>query len=265
MDLEFKKALELSYGIFKPWSDIYQWEKKRFLRSLELLARFGGDFRGKKIVDLGSGIGITLKALNLLGAGAVGVDKLVFSSEPSSIYSVKDFEKLEKIWKENDLKVFKADLAFDKLPFGDESLDAAICDSAIEHLPVAPKHLFSEVGRILKPDGIFLVTTPNIASFWKRMRFLLLGRSPNWDLKDYFENWNNFRGHSREFTKKELSDMLAWSDFEILLAETRNVFRNEERLFSKSPQKAVSQIFEFLSLPFPNMRDTVYIVVTPRK
>src|SRR3972149_2693222 len=132
MDLEFKKALELSYGIFKPWSDIYQWEKKRFLYSLGLLARFGGDFRGKKI------------------------------------------------WEENDIKVFKADLAFDKLPFGDESLDAAICDSAIEHLPVAPKHLFSEVGRILKPDGIFLVTTPNIASFWKRMRFLLLGSSPNW-------------------------------------------------------------------------------------
>ena len=114
-------------------------------------------------------------------------------------------------------------------------------------------------------DGIFLVPTPNIASLWKRMRFLLLGRSPNWDLKDYFENWNNFKGHSREFTKKELSDMLAWSDFEILLAETRNVFRNEERLFSKSPQKAVSQIFEFFSPPFPNMRDTVYIVATPKK
>ncbi len=262
---ELEEALKGAYRVFGQWADIYQWEKKRFLHSLELLARFGGDFHGKKIVDLGSGIGITLKALNLLGAGAVGVDKLVFSSEPSSIYSVKDFEKLEKIWQENGLKVFKADLAFDKLPFGDESFDAAICDAAIEHLPVAPRHLFSEVGRILKPDGIFLVTTPNISSFWKRMRFLLLGRSPNWDLKDYFENWNNFRGHSREFTKKELSDMLAWSDFEILLAETRNVFRNKERLLSRNSQKAVSQIFEFLSLPFPNMRDTVYIVATPRK
>ncbi|MBI4059670.1 class I SAM-dependent methyltransferase [Candidatus Giovannonibacteria bacterium] len=262
-NFRIEDALPRAYRTLTPWSDIYTFDFRRFLNSLKILEREAGPLAGKKVLDLGSGIGLMIKTLNLLGAEAMGVDKLVFSSEPASIYSVKNFEKLETLWRENGIKVFKSDLAFENLPFGDESFDVAICDATIEHLPVAPKHLFSEARRILRKDGLFLVTTPNIASLWKRIRFLLLGRSPNWDLKDYFENWNNFRGHSREFTKKELREMLEWSGFKIISLETKNVFRNEKRFFSKNPQKVMSQVFEFLSAPFPGARDTIYALAKP--
>lgn len=204
-----------------------------------------------------------LKTLGLCGSDTFGVDKFIFASERANIYSVKDFDKLQKIWEAEHIRVLKNDIMLEALPFPDRTFDIVISDATIEHLVQSPRHLFEEARRVLKPGGYFLVTTPNLATLWKRVRFLLLGRSPHWDLADYFDNSSNFRGHRREFTSPELKKMLEWSGFEVILIQTRNVFLNERRLFSLSHQKMVTQIFEFLSLPFTNARDTIYALATP--
>jgi ubiquinone/menaquinone biosynthesis C-methylase UbiE len=63
-----------------------------------------------------------------------------------------------------------ADLA-GQLPWDDRSFDALLCIEGIEHF----ENRFSflrEAHRILRPNGILLVTTPNIVSLRSRVRFM---------------------------------------------------------------------------------------------
>jgi SAM-dependent methyltransferase len=46
------------------------------------------------------------------------------------------------------------------IPYEDASFDVVIADNVLEHL-AAPEAVFSEVARVLKPGGRFLVKTPN--------------------------------------------------------------------------------------------------------
>lgn len=62
--------------------------------------------------------------------------------------------------------VSKIDLQ-QKFPIEDASIDIAICCETIEHLP-NQYFLFQEVSRIIKPGGIFILTTPNSSSLRSR-------------------------------------------------------------------------------------------------
>lgn len=54
-----------------------------------------------------------------------------------------------------------------KFPIEDASVDLALCCETIEHLP-NQYFLFQEVARIIKPGGIFILTTPNSSSLRSR-------------------------------------------------------------------------------------------------
>ena len=45
------------------------------------------------------------------------------------------------------------------MPFADESFDTVLCTQVAEHVP-EPGRLFSECARVLRPDGILILTTP---------------------------------------------------------------------------------------------------------
>jgi len=51
-----------------------------------------------------------------------------------------------------------------KLPFADNSIDAVICESVLEHVK-DPLAIVSEIKRVLKPGGLVYVTAPFIAGF----------------------------------------------------------------------------------------------------
>jgi SAM-dependent methyltransferase len=94
------------------------------------------------------------------------------------------------------------------LPFRDEALAGVLMGDLIEHL-YDPRRLLRECHRVLRPAGVLVVTTPNLASLQDRMRFLL-GHSPRQvdPLHPYL--WL----HIRPFTASLLARLLRSAAFE---------------------------------------------------
>lgn len=67
-----------------------------------------------------------------------------------------------------------ADLDKDPLPYGDGSFDLVTCTEVIEHIENY-RRLFREVFRVLRPGGVFVVSTPNVLNLRSRLRFFFFG------------------------------------------------------------------------------------------
>ncbi len=81
----------------------------------------------------------------------------------------KTHEKKENREKLN-LKIFKIDVERQMLPISDSSADVVLMLEVLEHFSIDPLFAFSEINRILKPDGFLILSTPNAlnANFlWK--------------------------------------------------------------------------------------------------
>lgn len=187
-------------------------------RRLEMTARFVDDvadgWGGKRVLELGSSFGLNLVTAKRLGAAsAVGVDYFVFPDVQENDFTVSQgqFAAVEASWKREGVETIRHDLA-NPLPFADGSFDLVISNAVIEHLHGIHRQVFQEAYRVLAPDGRFVFTTPNVASLLKRIRFAV-GRSPLWDINDYFDQGTNFTGHVREFTPEECDAMLTRAGF----------------------------------------------------
>lgn len=103
-----------------------------------------------------------------------------------------------------NVRVVKCDLERDRIPLPDESFDIVVMSEVIEHLnPYYIPYTFSELNRILKYNGVLVITTPNIASLFRRLN-LLIGRSPIYKL------------HVREYTLDEIVNIIEFCGFTII-------------------------------------------------
>ena len=189
-------------------------EEFRLTRAMAFTERVAGGYSGKRVLELGSSVGIHLVAAKRAGAAeAVGLDKYIFPESGTSPFrhDAETHATLTRVWNDEGVRVLSHDLAV-RFPLPDGSFDLVVCHAAIEHLHGIHRQVFAEAFRVLAPGGYFVFSTPNIASLLKRVRFAL-GRSPNWDLRDYFNAGPAFTGHVREFTVAECRAMLAWSGF----------------------------------------------------
>lgn len=73
-----------------------------------------------------------------------------------------------------DVKVDVVDLNTASLPYSDAAFDLVTCTEVIEHIEHY-RDTIREVFRILKPGGLFVVTTPNVLNLRSRIRYLLFG------------------------------------------------------------------------------------------
>ncbi len=66
------------------------------------------------------------------------------------------------------------DLNSETLPYPDAAFDLVTCTEVIEHIEHY-RQTIREIFRILKPDGVFVLTTPNVLNLRSRLRYLLFG------------------------------------------------------------------------------------------
>lgn len=98
---------------------------------------------GNKILSIGCGLRNGLDFLNSLGCYAYGVDYDISSTNET------EFLKWHNLNESNEL------------PFAEQFFDIVFCQEVIEHIE-NPWLLFRKVKRVLKDNGYFVFTTPNV-------------------------------------------------------------------------------------------------------
>lgn len=101
------------------------------------------------------------------------------------------------------ISVIQMDIEHDALPFPEHRFDVVVANQVLEHT----KEVFwivSEVCRVLKKGGMFIVGVPNLASLHNRLR-LLVGRQPT-SIKILSE-------HVRGFTTSAMVEFLTEGGF----------------------------------------------------
>lgn len=119
-----------------------------------------------KILDCGPGAGSFLESLH----------NMAFEN----LYAVDIDDYL--IFK-NSVEFKKIDLSFDKISWPDEYFDVATAWQLVEHLE-NPNNFIREISRVLKPNGLFIISTPNIQHIFNRIFFLRKGDMYRWHKKN---------------------------------------------------------------------------------
>ena len=109
----------------------------------------------------------------------------------------------------------------DRFPYPDAWFSTVLCCELLEHLFNDPMHLMGEVNRVLKPGGHLLLTTPNVAAL-RGISAILQGYHPG-----FFHAYIRPAGpgevdarHNREYTPREIHQLLENSGFEVVRLET---------------------------------------------
>jgi len=199
--------------------------------------------KGSKILDAGAQPFILSAMLKELGYDVYAVD-----IEP------ENYIDIAKIF---DIKVGKVDLERDKLDFPDSYFDCVVFSEVLEHLnPYYVDHALSEINRVLRSEGILILTTPNIASLFRRIK-MLLGKQPI------------YRYHVREYTKREVEELLTSHGFKILrsyysLAYDRALLmpKNDSSLELLANIRSYIDMLKFF-LKNPNLRNLARILAYP--
>jgi ubiquinone/menaquinone biosynthesis C-methylase UbiE len=106
------------------------------------------EIRGRRVLDVGCGTGWFSREVERAGGAVVALD-----------IGVKLLEKVGE-------KCGAARVAGDacRLGFADDTFDIVVSSECIEHTP-DPRKALAEMGRVLKPGGVLVVTVPN--QFWR--------------------------------------------------------------------------------------------------
>jgi SAM-dependent methyltransferase len=110
-------------------------------------------FKNKKVVDFPAGNGVTSAILKDIGAVPVPLDLF------PEYFSI------------DELSCERANIS-EGLPLDSENCDAIICQEGIEHFS-DQIGAFKEFSRVLKKDGLLLITTPNYSNLRSKLSYLI--------------------------------------------------------------------------------------------
>jgi SAM-dependent methyltransferase len=106
----------------------------------------------------------------------------------------------------------------DVLPYPDGHFDLVLFCEVLEHLTEDPMRALIEIRRVLKPTGRLVLTTPNAAALQNVFK-MLMGKS----VADRYSAYGPYGRHNREYTRKEVIDLLAAVGFSTDQSFTANV------------------------------------------
>jgi len=138
------------------------------------------------------------------------------------------------------LGVSHCDIEKENLPFDADTFDIILMMEVFEHLGVNPIYALKEIYRVLKPGGIFVITTPNILRL-QNLKSIIFRRKQLATLRSLTQKESlGYMGHIREYTRRELKEILEHCKYEI-----NSVFMYEGS--KNTLTKCIVSIFPFFS------------------
>jgi ubiquinone/menaquinone biosynthesis C-methylase UbiE len=124
-------------------------------------------------------------------------------SKGTSTLQIKDYVR--------KVPTYRVNLETTPIPVEDESFDYILCSEIIEHMEQDPMFMMSELNRVLKPGGLLILTTPNIASSSGISR-MLKGIDPYFYMQ--YRKAGTLDRHNYEYTVFSVSKILQSAGFE---------------------------------------------------
>jgi SAM-dependent methyltransferase len=209
-------SFDLNYfeGTTSPYEGGYKSAIKHLERFYCLVDKYSRSKLGNisRILDVGCAYGYFLKFWEGKGVELYGTD--------ISQYAISQAQEIV------DAELLVGDIQH-KMPFDDDFFDIITMFDVIQ-MTESPRRALQEVLRLLKPDGLFFVTAPNVNSLFRLLRG---------------DKWRGFRdrNHLYLFTPTSFTFLLRRSGFKILQVKTPQ--------FWPFPKKLVRLSY---NLPFGN-------------
>jgi len=180
----------------------------------------------KSVLDIGPGNFFFADAIRRLYP-----DVVYEGVEPES--SMKGTGFFETTTQEYKYRVHDLDL--EKEIAHDSKYDAIVCFDVLEHLLHNPSMFLYNVHTLLSDTGVFMMTTDNVARLINVVK-LMLGMNIYFPLESPY-----YVRHNREYTLKEMTDLLAGTGFNVLRGCRFN-------FLPVYPSRSQTQVYRLLNL-----------------
>ena len=230
---------------FRSYFDIH---KIRYMNTFQFHSEIIGSANIDSVLDLG-GSGL----FTSLAHQAFSTSKLTvsgFTQDDRDLDSADNLTFLDQYQKKHELITFD----FDNPPSNaaDNSYDLIYCLEVIEHIAIDPAAFLRELLRILKPDGLLMLSTPNITSTASLER-LLNYQSPIG--YPYFRTFRSSDRHNIEYTPNQLRHLIENSGYSIDKMTTVNSWT--------SPSLAMQNFMYHNGISSDMRGDNIFVLATP--
>ncbi|NEQ64621.1 MAG: methyltransferase domain-containing protein [Symploca sp. SIO2D2] len=188
------------------WENYLKCSLIRVVHSLQILTNLG--FKSGHILDLGS----------YFGNFSIPFAEKGFQVDACDSYSdyIEALDGVVKLLQQFGINILDfQDVGYDLGGIEPQTYDVVLCMGVIEHIPHTPRILLESIDRVLKPDGILVIDTPNLSYVYNR-RKIMRGESALTPIEFQYNTELPFQGHHREYTINEIGWLLSQINQKIL-------------------------------------------------
>jgi len=184
---------------------------EKHYNEIKTIIRLTDNRNNIKILDVGGGMGVNLLTLSKLKHGEEfrlidRFDEYVIGTSMGT-FNENSIER----FKENNISFTNQDILTNThLDCPNNYFDIVTIIDVIEHLQTNPNELLIEIYRVLKPNGVIYLSSPNLFGIDEIANFLL-GKHIYMKFNDWIKT--NYFSHFREYTYGEHKKLLEISGF----------------------------------------------------
>lgn len=165
---------------------------------------------GTKVLDFGAGPADKTAVVQALGFECTAVDDLADAWVGES-----EQEQIRAFCERRGIDLLVTEPGGPVPPLEPGGYDMLMLHDVLEHLHDSPRLLLIDLLEAVTAGGLLYVTVPNVANIRKRLH-LLRGLTNAQAFEAYYWSRGPWRGHVREYSKRDLELLASYLDLEIV-------------------------------------------------